>query len=191
VAIEGATLEEATRDFREHLNSLLARTVTQARLVALAHRSRSRAPLFVALSFRQGGEAIEAPLRTRYGPMHLYLGQRCESVKHGRRHRLVTAAYRYTLRAEGTPEPLLRWEYERHWPDSDARWCRHHLQGDVSLPLGGRNVSLSALHTPTGYVTVEEVLRFCIVDLGVEPLAADWHDQLKASYARFKGDFVS
>ncbi len=191
MAIEGATLEEATRAFREHLNGLLARTVTQARLMALAHRSRSRAPLAVMISLRLGGGAIEAPLRTRYGLMHLYLGQRCESVERGRRHRLVTAAYRYTLRAEGTRQPLLRWEYERRWPNSDARWCRHHLQGDVTLPVGGSNVSLNALHAPTGYVTVEEVLRFCIVDLGVEPLAADWHEQLEDSYARFKADFAS
>jgi len=189
VAIEGDTLAEAVERFREHLNGLLARTVTQARVVALAHRSPRRAPLFVTLALRHGGGAIEAPLRTRYGPMCLYLGQRCESVQRGRRHRLVTAAYRYTLRGETQEAPLLRWEYERHWPDPGARWCRHHLQGDVPLPLGA-GVSLNALHLPTGFVTVEEVLRFCIVDLGVAPLAADWHERLEQSYAKFKSDFA-
>lgn len=189
MAIEGDSLEEAVRAFREHLNDLLARTVTQTRLVTLPHRGRRR-PASVQVAFRQGGRATEALLRTRYGPMHLYLGQRCESVQRDRRHRLVTAAYRYTLRAEDQEEPLLRWEYERRWPDPDARWCRHHLQGDVALPLGA-GVSLNDLHLPTGYVTVEEVLRFCIVDLGVPPLATDWSEQLEASYALFKGDFTS
>lgn len=190
MAIEGATLEEATRAFREHMNGLLARTVTRTRLVTLPHHGRIQAAS-VQVAFRQGGRATEARLHTRYGPMHLYLGQRCESAMRGRRHRLVTAAYRYTLRAEGKHDPLLRWEYERRWPHSGARWCRHHLQGDVPVPLGDGSVSLNALHTPTGYVTVEEVLRFCIVDLGVAPLAADWHEQLEASYALFKGDFAS
>jgi hypothetical protein len=32
-------------------------------------------------------------------------------------------------------------------------------------------ISLNDVHVLTGFVTVEEVLRFCIVDLGVPPLS--------------------
>lgn len=189
MAIEGDTLEEAARRFREHLNGLLARTVTRTRLVSLPRRG-ARRPSSVQIAFRQGGAAIEAPILTRFGRVGLYLGQRCESIEQSGRHRLRTASYRYALTPQGAREPLLRWEYVRDRGDPDARWCRHHLQGDVPLPFGG-GVSLNALHLPTGYVTVEEVLRFCIVDLGVPPLATDWSEQLEASYVLFKGDFTS
>lgn len=119
--------------------------------------------------------------------MLLAIGQNCGSVltKEGP-HQLVTVEYRYTLPPEGTDEPLLRWEYVRQ---PDGPWCRHHLQGTVPLRIGRETVTLNDLHLPTGYVTIEEVLRFCIVDLGVEPLAGDWDRTLRESYERFKTEF--
>jgi hypothetical protein len=43
---------------------------------------------------------------------------------------------------------------------------------------------------PTAFVTIEEVLRFCIVDLGARALDRNWHDVLTKSYQMFKGDFA-
>ena len=40
---------------------------------------------------------------------------------------------------------------------------------------------LNELHLPTGWVPIEEVLRFCIDDLGVRPLSPGWHETLAAS----------
>jgi len=40
---------------------------------------------------------------------------------------------------------------------------------------------LNDLHLPTGWVRLEEVLRFCIVDLGVRPLSPRWHEALVES----------
>lgn len=94
------------------------------------------------------------------------------------------------LTGEGMEEPLFRWEYVREWPEEHQRWCRHHLQGNVVIPIGERGVSLNDLHVPTGYVTVEEILRFCIVDLGVRPLSDEWHETLEKSYGLFKGTFA-
>ena len=49
---------------------------------------------------------------------------------------------------------------------------------------------LNDLHLPTGFTTIEEVLRFCIVDLGVTPLSDEWDRVLTDSYEKFKGDFA-
>jgi hypothetical protein len=106
--------------------------------------------------------------------MGLFLGQTLSATQvTPRRFRLATMAYTYSLTPSGGPEPVLRWEYVRHWPDPHARWCRHHLQGDIRVPLGVEEVTLNDVHAPTGYVTVEEIIRFCLSDLGVSPLAPD------------------
>lgn len=105
------------------------------------------------------------------------------------RHRLRTVSYRYTLTPEGAREPLLRWEYEKV-PGGGGRYCRHHRQGGVPLQFGRAEVPLNELHLPTGFVTIEEILRFCIVDLGVRYLSEDWHEILTNSYERFKTDFA-
>lgn len=190
--IEGRTLWEAGRAFCEHLNRLLATTVTQARLVPVARRDAAR--IFVAFRSRGGGPTA-ALLRTRFGLVALSVGQLCEALPTADGgQRLITVEYRYAL----TPgkldeamqrEPLLRWEYVRDAPD-EARWCRHHLQGPVRLQIGRAGLSLNDLHLPTGYVTIEEVLRFCIVDLGVRPLSPRWHRLLQESHQRFKDDFA-
>jgi len=39
-------------------------------------------------------------------------------------------------------------------------------------------------------VTIEDILRFCIVDLGVEPLSANWHEILQESYELFREEFA-
>lgn len=62
-------------------------------------------------------------------------------------------------------------------------------------PLGITNrdeieANLQHWHPPTGWVTLEEVLRFCIVDLGVIPLSDRWSQILRESDERFKADFV-
>jgi hypothetical protein len=184
--IEGmaASLEEVAAIFRDHLNAVLARTVTRTRLVPLKVKTG------IQIAFRQGGAPTEALLHTRYGRMALYLGQTCESVvTEQRAHRLRTVSYRYTLRHDDSQEPVFRWEYEKH-PPHPGMHCRHHLQGDIPLRIGRRELSLNDLHLPTGFVTLEEVLRFCIVDLQVEPLSDNWHEILAESYEHFKTDFA-
>jgi hypothetical protein len=179
----GATLGEVVRSFQHDLNRLLAKTLTEARLVPFSVRGGEA----MQLAFRQRRSPVEARFRTRFGPMELFLGQLCGGEPTADRGvRLVTRGYRYTLTPAGDEEPAIRWEYQRDYPTERDRWCRHHVQGLGSLPLGGGNVPLNALHLPTGYVPIEEVIRFCIVDLGAPPLSAEWHEELKRSYESFK-----
>ena len=111
--------------------------------------------------------------------------------------RLITVEYKYTLTlgyrdAWATAEPLLRWEYVRQ-PERGGLWCRHHLQGPVTLTLGrAGDVLLNDLHLPTGYVPIEEIIRFCLVDLEVPSLSSsgEWPRTLDESYAYFRGELV-
>jgi hypothetical protein len=180
----GATLKDAARQFCDALNRVLNTTVTKARLVEFGPKDQPNARRQVA--FRQAGSPISAPLNSRFGIVGLYIGQVCDSIETKQGRQFITAEYRYTLTPEGANEALLRWEYVRQ---PDGQWCRHHLQGPVALAMGrGDPVPLNDLHLPTGYVTIEEVLRFCIVDLGVEPLSKDWDAILTASYEKFKAE---
>ncbi len=180
--IVGRTLREAARTFCDELNRVLAKTVTQTRLVEFGLRGART----TTVTFRQAGGPIQAPLTTRFGPMGLYVGQLCGSVPTpDGQHRLITGQYRYTLTPEGMDEPLFRWEYIRE-PKPGETWCRHHLQGTVPVQVGRDAISLNDWHLPTGYVPIEEILRFCIVDLRVAPLADDWDPTLRDSYERSK-----
>jgi hypothetical protein len=42
------------------------------------------------------------------------------------------------------------------------------------------------VHIPTGWVTVEEIIRFLISDLGVKPKEQDWEKELRDSEELFK-----
>jgi hypothetical protein len=184
VPIIGRTAAEAVTTFREHLNWLLARTVTERPLVFFTVGER------MSLAFRHHGRPAAATLGTRFGQFALFLGQTCvATLTDDRQYRLRTVSYRYTLRRDDDAEPLLRWEYEK-FPRPPGEYCRHHLQGAITLPLPPSRVSLNDMHVPTSFVTIEEVLRFCIVDLGVPPLSGDWHRLLSESYERFKTDFA-
>lgn len=182
--IQGGTLGEAAQRFCDHINRALNRTVTETRLVVF------EVPPRIQVAFRQTGQPIAAQLQTQFGPMDLYLGQVCDSVTGpDGLHTLRTVAYTYTLTPAGVDEPLLRWEYLKS-PPHGAEWCRHHLQGPVELQIHENRVPLNEFHLPTGYVTFEEILRFCIVDLGVPPLHEDWSEILRESYEQFKAEFV-
>jgi len=178
------TLRDAVRQFCASLNRVLATTVTQRRLVDIGSLDSPNARRQIA--FRQAGVVVPADLNTRFGLIELYVGQTCDSIPlRGGQRQLFTVKYRYTLSPVGQSDPLFRWEYDRELPDP---WCRHHLQGTVPVQVGGREVRLNDWHLPTGYVPIEEILRFCIVDLGVRPLSDGWDEILTESYNQFRTD---
>jgi hypothetical protein len=183
--IEGDSLQAVSRQFCERLNRLLAKTISQQRLIALA----TFGPL-VNISFRQAGPdriAQTAKLRTRFGEMGLFVGFICGATQVKRTTvRLYISQYKYTLTPKGSTDPLWRWEYLREWPGEDDRYCRHHVQGDIPVSIARRRLSLNDLHLPTGYVALEDIIRFCLVDLRARRLSTDWHKILQESYQQFK-----
>lgn len=148
----------------------------------------------MVLAFRQGGRPTAVPMDTNRGTLYLSLAQRCETEVKDGRERLLTAEYRYTLSLDPDLEPLLRWEYVRVRPPSTddkpaPKWCRHHLQGTSQVDFGRGLESLNPLHLPTGYVLVEDAIRFLLNDLGVPALSAAWSDVLDESYRKFREEF--
>jgi hypothetical protein len=55
-----------------------------------------------------------------------------------------------------------------------------------------RPLDLNRAHVPTGWVTIEEIIRFMIVDLGVKPpCRSRWPEVLVASERKFFEEFTS
>lgn len=182
--IEGRSLKKAANTFREHLNQVLAKTITPAPVSMVIEPAGA-----ARMSFRSGGVVSGVTIATRRGEAELFLLQVCDSDVDGSGlHQLRTQKYTYTITPAAHAQPLLRWEYVRDREPEHARWCRHHLQGPVKLSWGD-GLSLNDWHLPTGYVPFEEVIRFCIDDLGVKPLSAEWHEVLDESYRKFTTSF--
>ena len=184
--IEGKSLGEVVNRLRDHLNLLLARTVTRTPLVRFTTDPVDRSPSTMQIAFRQNALPVHAPLNTRFGPMGLFIGQVCESVVEDDVHRLRTLSYKYTLTPDGADEPLLRWEYVKQLPAPDSRWCRHHLQGPMEFTLGDGTQLLKKIKLPTGYIAIEDVIRFFIHDLGASPTEPNWDDTLERNYDTFR-----
>jgi hypothetical protein len=173
-------LHAEARRIADRLNGLLHRTITQHRLVTTQAGASSDVVPHIHLGFRQGGPVL-APLRSRFGQIGLYVGQIFRARAAGEEGpALIMVKYRYALYVglDAETEPAVRWEFDRQPADPDARWSRRHLQGPIPLTFGPVTVSLNTLHLPTGTVTLEDVIRFCIHDLGVPPLSRNWHDIL-------------
>lgn len=126
--------------------------------------------------------------------MELYIGQiGVSEIDDNGEHFFRTIQYRYALMPERHSEPQIRWKYVR-FPRKHETFSRYHIQGPISLNLFDaqhKQITLNDLHLPTGWVPVEEVLRFCIVDLGVRPLSPDWDEILRESERLSRVEFAT
>lgn len=89
-----------------------------------------------------------APLRSRFGQLGLYVGQILQTQPRDEGAALVIVKYRYALHMglDVESEPTVRWEFDGHPVESEARWSRRHVQGPIPLSFGLATVSLNALH---------------------------------------------
>lgn len=193
MAITGPSRQEAVRGFCDILNRLINTTLTERRLVVAEVGSQ------LVVSFRRGKGANSRvdPVTLQVagrGVYHVTFTQHCDTYETERGHAVATVSYRYALWLPGADphiaEPALRWEYERTRQENKGLWCRHHLQGAAPINLGQGDMSMNDYHLPTGFVTLEEVIRFLIVDLGVRALSDNWDTVLDESYRRFKSDYT-
>lgn len=144
------------------------------------------------LEFVRGdGIGTAVPFTTRFGQLYLTLLQILEVEPEVARYRLKTKEYSYRLLDQNDPraDAILRWEYK-----SDVAghgFCRHHVQMRTGVGLGGSVLDLNRCHTPSGWVTIEELIRFLIHDLEVRPLSEDWPEILAESERKFYEEFTS
>jgi hypothetical protein len=179
VTFGGRHAHSILRGYADHLNTLLSNTITQRRLITQSSGNGTRA----RIQFLVDGLISYASIRTRFGPLRLELGQHLAVGRHDANLVLTTTAYRYTLGRDDDSDAVVRWESDQRLPDEMVATSQFHLQGDILVALSRRHppVSLNEFHLPTGWVPIEEVIRFCIVDLGVTPLSDDWDAKLRES----------
>ncbi len=169
--------------FREYVAPLVAATLpTQTPVVVrVASDSDDRA----TLSFVQAPVA----LATNVGVLHLDLVQLLGTEREAKhKYRLHTLKYWYRLQETREGDGLIRWEYN---PGALPK-CRHHIQlASARLPVADGELDLNRLHLPTGWVTIEEVIRFLITDMAVKPPCGDeWQNRLKGGERRFYEEFT-
>lgn len=186
--IVARTSAECFDRFRNHLARLVADTVTTTYPLTQKRPEQGR----TIIGFRQG-ELVGVPLDTRFGRVYFYLSQSLKTVQRDDGlFRLKTRQYWYRLQADASrgAQAILRWEYDAE--TKRDRHARNHMQIPAEVPIGDGIIDLNKAHLPTGWVTIEEVIRFLIVDLGVEPPCADdWpqilHESETMFYEKFTG----
>ena len=190
--IRRKTARECYEYFRGHLAQLFASALT-GNYPLLFRRDQRDPDARVTLTMADASGLAAIPIETsRHGRLFASFAQTLSVVaEEGGTHRLVTLQYWYRIQADpGAREPaLMRWEYERTLAE-DRNHCRHHIQQRGVLPFGARPLDLDKAHVPTGWVTIEEILRFLIVDLGVAPPCGNgWPKVLEESERAFYEDF--
>ena len=166
--------------FKDHFNKVLHKTVTEVPLKEIDHGDRR------LLQFSKGFTPICVPIGR--GDYYLFVGQTMALAEDRREQRIRTLAYEYRL--TGGPnfsdDPcLLRWEYKA----SDLvpkGFPRHHLQIKASINDVEPELDLSKLHIPSGWITIEELMRFLITELKITPRDADWDRILREGEDKFR-----
>lgn len=186
--IVGRTPDECFNRFRKHLGELVSATLTDHPIV------RHRMPdTKLVVGFRSGEQPIAVPIKTKFGRLFFYLGQKLVAVPMKEKgYQLQTEEYWYRLHSTasvGTPA-LIRWEYKKT-PHDTTDYCRHHIQIRSKVRVAaGTKLNLDKLHIATGYTLIEYVLRFLIRDLGAPPPCGDeWPKVLARSEKVFREEF--
>lgn len=177
----GSKPQELFIAFRDHLNSLLHKTITDCPL-SLVTTTENRA----FINFGTANDPIAAPLRT--APWHLYLGQVLSAVQIGKKSwRLRTLKYSYWLQDGPTNDDkwFLRYEYVSRELGQSIH-PRHHVHIPANIQHTKPQVDLTKIHLATGWVTVEELIRFLISEIGVKSRNAQWDRLLSASEEAFR-----
>lgn len=94
--------------------------------------------------------------------------------------KVETLAYSHGLETADAQEVIA---YQWH-PGQGSRitYPHMHLGSGIGADLG----ILEKVHIPTGRVALEDVLRFAITELGVEPQRDDWEETLTGTQDKFE-----
>lgn len=183
-ALLGNSPDDVFRKFRNHLGQLLNRTITDAPLSLL-----KTPPAHASLSFRRHKDPTSAPLKP--AGLFLYVGQTVIAEKEKHNWRLRTVQYSYWIQhqvpEDDSPVAVFRFEYVSPKVKPLDRRPRHHLHiPRAQAVCRGQCLDLEDLHIPTGWVTLEEVIRFAIRELGCRPRSNNWDEILLESEDKFR-----
>jgi hypothetical protein len=180
VPLEAESPEAAVRLFQKHLNRVLNKVLTAYRLEFWKVGS-----LFY-LGFLANDEPVAVKLKR---PWYLFLSQTVDvsRVQSGQ-YRLETAEYAYRIQSSPSigDEAFVRFEYVGPKKDPNFPYCRNHVQLHRDYHDAVASFSPCEFHIPTGWVTIEQVIRFLITDLKVRPLVQNWRQILNESEKQFR-----
>lgn len=126
-------------------------------------------------------------VRLRKGsPWHLSIFQRLNAGPVAKGFILRTIQYAYRIQKAPIDEAVVRFEYVSRDADPGFSYSRNHVQFHEDFDGVIHNFSPSKLHIPTGWVTVERVVRFLLTDLKVKPLRPSWEKILADSEEEFR-----
>lgn len=181
--LTGRNPDEVFEKFTTHLGRLLNRTITDAPLsFAVVDEKQNRA----YVSFRRYDAPFAAPLFSN--DLYLFLGQILTVVPEGREWRLKTLQYRYWIQGDAD-ENSDSWSFRFEYVSPTIKPVlnpRHHLHLPCSLSCGGSEIELKRIHIPTGWVTVEDLIRFLVHEIGVRCKAHTWDKILLESEEKFR-----
>lgn len=198
MTIVGETPKECFDTFGDHVRKLVADTLPTQRVVLLRQGSDPATRNLVLHNPPDDVVALKSPT---HGRIYVSLAQSLRALLlPNKKYELRTCAYWYKVLQDAPgplTEALFRWEYEASPPQ--GQHCNHHFQiGKVAdggraieVPLSSGTVDLNRLHMPTGYVLIEYVIRFLIVEFRIEPPCgpANWQAVLKRSEDKFFHEF--
>jgi hypothetical protein len=120
---------------------------------------------------------------------YLYLGQTLQAKRESKKEyslRTMGYAYRIATGPKRNDPYVVRWEYNSR-ELLDALHPRHHCHLPVQLECApNRRFNLDKMHIASGWVTIEEVLRYLFHELKVPPRAANWDKLLRDSEQTFR-----
>jgi len=192
VPILGGKPWECFEPFREHIAKIVGATLSRRVQVRL---EGPRGGDTVYMRFETGETRSTLRLNTILGPIDFYLRQELLAEPHTLRgYRLRTRRYWYHLLQADEIKPFLRWEYvsREHEQGRGTLHCRNHLHFSQQIQFGESAIDLHHAHVPTGWVTIEEVIRFLIHELEAVPPCGDrWDKVLTTGDDRFYQEFTS
>jgi hypothetical protein len=184
VPLPAKTPYEVFHTLQGHVNGILNKVLTRYRLEFFVRTTAQDQATLAFFDRRRVAVAVPLPP----SPWYLYLGLELKTVPEEQGYGFQ--ALKYAYRIQRTPslqdEAEVRFEYVSREMDPLARYPRHHVQFHRDYQDVRDGFSPNRLHIPTGWVTVENVIRFLIADLGVPPLIETWDEMLRESEEQFR-----
>jgi hypothetical protein len=170
---------EALRSIKNQFNTVLNKVLTEYRLQLLLTGPRRTKAVLAFLDRHRQPRGV--PLHG--SSWYLSLKQEFQAIPEGQGYRLHVLQYAYRIQKTDSveEEAEVRFEYVSPIAQPNFPYSRHHVQFHRDSRSASSEFSLSKLHIPTGGVTIEDVIRFLIADLGVSPLTERWKEELRES----------
>jgi len=153
---------ELFKDFVDYINWVLNKTITEHPLFWV-----SLGPSYIAqMQFTRSKAVKIGSSPFSFSIVQTLVANNEHNIKEfERQYRLETHEYHYHIYRKTTKDPIVRFEYERklRWK---AKHCRHHCH----LLFKKWGINFKKVHVPTGWVLIEDLIRFIIVDLGCPTL---------------------